>query len=88
MRARPAKTSAEKATEDKLQAEATRAAADGIAAQLKNIMAARPDIRVRDLRYPELDKMATGAISAWVLKRAAQTPTERFHNDPLPDFLA
>lgn len=55
--------------DDELQAEATAAAGDGIIEQLKRMQL---DKTLRQLTREEVDHLACGAISGWVMKRTEQ----------------
>ncbi len=57
---------------DKLQTEATRAAAEAIAQQLEGCIERNSDRMIRTLTILDLDFLAIAAISTWIKARADQ----------------
>lgn len=56
--------------EDKIQRQLTQAAAQGLAAKLKDYIGAAPNRELRNLGKTELMDLAAATVSAYALKRA------------------
>jgi len=74
--------------QDKFQQEATKAAADAVVVQLKRFIESNRERTIRSLLPIELECVAIGAISAWVLKRAEQEEAAKKLDDPVGDIFA
>jgi hypothetical protein len=61
-----------RSAQDVLQAEATRAAGDGVIEQVKRILAVNPARTLKSLVRAEVDNIAIGAITGWIAKRDEQ----------------
>ena len=66
--------------EDRLQAEATDAAARAMVPRVKTYLEKNPSLQVRQLTIEHMRLLAGDVISAWVKKRAEQE-----FNDPVDD---
>lgn len=74
--------------QDKFQQEATKAAADAVVVQLKRFIETNRNRPIRTLLPVELECIAIGAISAWVLKRAEQEAAAEKLDDSVEDIFA
>lgn len=66
--------------EDRLQAEATDAAAYAMVARIKTYLEKNPTLQARQMTIEHMRLLAGDAITAWVKKRAEQE-----FNDPVDD---
>lgn len=78
------KPARKKTHEDKRHAETVEAAKQGVIEQLKRFIEGNRDRKIRELTPMELELVATGAVSAWVRKRAELSIEEM--NDDLDDL--
>lgn len=72
--------------EDKRQVELTAAGAAAIKDHLRTVFERNRDAFVRDLTPRDLECMSTGAIAAYIARRAEMEMEDELFNDELPEI--